>query len=48
MHAAMLASHGYVPDERAEAAVMSSTVAMIAAQQAATCAAISASAAASH
>ena len=46
MHAAMLASHGYVPDERAEAAAMSSTVAMIAAQQAAMCAAISASAAA--
>ncbi|MBR1606574.1 MAG: DUF4003 family protein [Clostridia bacterium] len=48
MHAAMLASHGYVPDPRAEAAVMSSTVAMIAAQQAAMCAAISANAAASH
>ena len=47
MHAAMLVSHGYVPDRRAEAAVMSGTVAMIAAQQAAMCAAISANAAAS-
>ena len=46
MHAAMLTSHGYVPDERAEAAIMSSTVAMIAAQQAAMCAAVTASASA--